>query len=260
MRIARALAITCVLLAGAFGAGEAAAHPLGNFSVNHLTEVEVSRDRVEALYVLDQAEIPTFQERGLSAGEVLARKRAEVERGLRLEVDGRAAPLRPAGAARIAFPAGQGGLKLTRVELPLVARVSDPRRVGAARRHLRGPRRVEGDRGGARRRAPPCAPRRLPATPRTACAATRRTRCRARSTSARRRFAVRAGRRDAGGAGGPGAGTTTTSRGERRLRRASSATPPRARACCCSCCWRRSAGARCTRCRPATARRWSPRT
>jgi nickel/cobalt exporter len=129
MRLARALAITCVLLGGAFGAGEAKAHPLGNFSVNHLTEVSISHDRVEALYVLDQAEIPTFQERGLSRADVLARKRAEVARGLRLEVDGRAVALRPAGAARIEFPAGQGGLKVTRVEIPLVARVSDPRRV-----------------------------------------------------------------------------------------------------------------------------------
>jgi len=129
MRIARALAITCVLLAGAFGAGEAAAHPLGNFSVNHLTEVEISHDRVEALYVLDQAEVPTFQERGLSPTEVLARKRADVERGLRIEVNGRAAALRPARAPRIDFPAGQGGLKVTRVEIPLVARVRDPRRV-----------------------------------------------------------------------------------------------------------------------------------
>jgi nickel/cobalt exporter len=129
MRIARALAISAVLLVAAFGAGEATAHPLGNFSVNHLTEVEISRDRVEALYVLDQAEVPTFQERGLPHGEVLARKRAEVERGLQLEVDGRAVALRPDGAARIEFPAGQGGLKVTRVEIPLVARISNPRRV-----------------------------------------------------------------------------------------------------------------------------------
>jgi ABC-type nickel/cobalt efflux system permease component RcnA len=129
MRIARVLAITGVLLVGAFGAGEALAHPLGNFSVNHLTEVEVSRDRVDVLYVLDQAEVPTFQERGLPAAEVLVRKRAEVARGLRLEVDGRTAALRQAGAPRIDFPAGQGGLKVTRVEVPLVARVSDPRRV-----------------------------------------------------------------------------------------------------------------------------------
>jgi nickel/cobalt transporter (NicO) family protein len=129
MRIARALAITGVLLVGAFATGEAAAHPLGNFSINHMTQVKVSRDRVEALYILDQAEVPTFQERGLSAGEVLARKRAEVERGLRLEVDGRAVALRPRGAGRIEFPAGQGGLKVTRVEVQLDTRLADPRRV-----------------------------------------------------------------------------------------------------------------------------------
>jgi ABC-type nickel/cobalt efflux system permease component RcnA len=111
------------------GAGAAAAHPLANYSHNPRTVVDNTRDRVEALYVLDQAEVPTFQERELSAGEVLARKRAEVQRGLRVEVDGRDAALAPAGAARIEFPGGQGGLKVTRVEIPLVARVSDPRRV-----------------------------------------------------------------------------------------------------------------------------------
>src|SRR5687768_13172244 len=110
----RALVLTVALLVAAFGTGEAVAHPLGNFSVNHVTEVEVSRDRVDALYILDQAEIPTFQERGLSPAQVLERKRAEVERGLMLEVDGRAAALRAAAAPRISFPAGQGGLKTTR--------------------------------------------------------------------------------------------------------------------------------------------------
>src|SRR6185503_663340 len=42
MMLARALAITGVLLVGAFATGEAAAHPLGNFSVNHMTQVKVS--------------------------------------------------------------------------------------------------------------------------------------------------------------------------------------------------------------------------
>ena len=46
-------------------AAPAGAHPLGNFSVNHLTVVRASSDRVDVRYVLDQAEIPTFQERGL---------------------------------------------------------------------------------------------------------------------------------------------------------------------------------------------------
>ena len=108
MRIARALAITGVLLVGAFGTGEAAAHPLGNFSVNHLTEVKVSRDRVEALYVLDQAEVPTFQERGLSPARCWPASAPRCERGLRLEVDGRAVRAAPARARReSSFPAGR---------------------------------------------------------------------------------------------------------------------------------------------------------
>ena len=48
----------------------------GNFSVNHLDRVRVSRDRVDVHYILDQAEIPTFQERGRPPAQVLARKRA----------------------------------------------------------------------------------------------------------------------------------------------------------------------------------------
>ncbi len=67
----RALLLSVLFLLSAFGTGKAVAHPLGNFSVNHLTQVEISRDRVDALYILDQAEIPTFQERGLSPAEVL---------------------------------------------------------------------------------------------------------------------------------------------------------------------------------------------
>jgi nickel/cobalt transporter (NicO) family protein len=107
----------------------ASAHPLGNFSINHLTQVRVSSDRVDARYVLDQAEIPTFQERRFTPAEVLQRKRAEILRGLRLEVDGRNVAFEAEPGATISFPPGQGGLKLTRVELPLSAAVSDPRRV-----------------------------------------------------------------------------------------------------------------------------------
>ena len=65
----RALFLSALFLVSAFGTGKAVAHPLGNFSVNHLTQVEISRDRVDALYILDQAEIPTFQERGSIAQE-----------------------------------------------------------------------------------------------------------------------------------------------------------------------------------------------
>ena len=85
-RLALAVAVLAAL---AVPAAPAAAHPLGNFSVNHLSVVRVSADRVDVRYVLDQAEIPTAQEQGLGRAEVLRRKLAEVSGGLELEVDGR---------------------------------------------------------------------------------------------------------------------------------------------------------------------------
>lgn len=124
-------AVTVVLatLALALAAPGAMAHPLGNFSVNHLAKVKVSSDRVEVLYVLDQAEIPTFRERDRSRGDVLAAKRAEVVRGVSLRVNGRVVPLEPAPGGRLTKPMGQGGLRTTRVELSLAAAVDDPRTV-----------------------------------------------------------------------------------------------------------------------------------
>ena len=107
----------------------ASAHPLGNFSVNHLSQVSVSSDRVDVRYILDEAEIPTFQQRGTADATLLERKQAEVERRLALTVDGRRVALEPAGTATISHPEGQGGLKTTRVELALTARVDDPRKV-----------------------------------------------------------------------------------------------------------------------------------
>jgi nickel/cobalt transporter (NicO) family protein len=105
-------------------AAPAAAHPLGNFSINHLDVVRVSSDRVDVRYVLDQAEIPTFQERGLKPAQVLARKRADVARGVTLTVGDRRVPLALAPGGRITFPMGAGGLRTTRVELLLGARVA----------------------------------------------------------------------------------------------------------------------------------------
>jgi nickel/cobalt transporter (NicO) family protein len=125
----RALVVVAALAALLLTAGSAAAHPLGNFSVNHLDVVTISRDRVHVHYVLDQAEIPTFQERGLPVREVLARKRAEVARGVTLRVDGRPVALRLAPGGALSHPAGQGGLRTTRVELDLDAPARGARRV-----------------------------------------------------------------------------------------------------------------------------------
>jgi len=123
--VTAALVMTAILV----WAAPASAHPLGNFSINHLTVVAISAERVDVHYVLDQAEIPTFRERGMSDAEVLERKRAEVAKRLTLTVDGRPVALRPAGAPVLTHPAGQGGLRTTRLELPLTARVDEPRAV-----------------------------------------------------------------------------------------------------------------------------------
>ncbi len=114
-------ALLLALLALALLPAVSSAHPLGNFSVNHVTTVSVSEDRVDVRYTLDQAEIPTFQERGLSRGSLLARKRAEVLEGLSLTVDGRRVPLVLAPGGELSLREGQGGLKTTRAVFTLRA-------------------------------------------------------------------------------------------------------------------------------------------
>jgi len=49
--------LACAALLAVVAAADAVAHPLGNFTVNHLTEVAVTRDAVQLRYILDIAEI-----------------------------------------------------------------------------------------------------------------------------------------------------------------------------------------------------------
>ncbi len=58
-------AILVLLLAISFAGGwllKVAAHPLGNFTINHFVRIETGSDRARIRYVVDLAEIPTFQE------------------------------------------------------------------------------------------------------------------------------------------------------------------------------------------------------
>jgi nickel/cobalt transporter (NicO) family protein len=118
--LAAALAVAVLLLPATAGA-----HPLGNFSVNTLSELRVSDRAVDVAWTLDQAEIPTFRERGDAPSAVLGRKLADARRGLRLTVDGRPVGLRVLPGARVSFPAGQGGLRTTRVEARLRATLAE---------------------------------------------------------------------------------------------------------------------------------------
>jgi hypothetical protein len=54
--------ITIILTVTHLLAPVAAAHPLGNFTVNQYVGLHVTRETVVIDYVLDMAEIPAFQE------------------------------------------------------------------------------------------------------------------------------------------------------------------------------------------------------
>ena len=91
---------------------EASAHPLGNFTVNHYAGIELAGDRVFVRYVLDLAEIPTFQ----SGDRVRApRYPSELARELDLRLGGERVVLRPV-AHRVSERPGAGGLPTLRFE------------------------------------------------------------------------------------------------------------------------------------------------
>jgi ABC-type nickel/cobalt efflux system permease component RcnA len=119
-------ALVLALLAALLAPSAAAAHPLGNFTVNQFTRIEPSGDRVYLLHVLDLAEIPTFQARdevrALGRDGYAAALANRLARGLSLTADGRPLALHELRHA-LAFPDGAGGLKTTRLEVVLE---SDP--------------------------------------------------------------------------------------------------------------------------------------
>jgi nickel/cobalt transporter (NicO) family protein len=94
----------------------ASAHPLGNFTINRFARVEVAGHRVYVRYVLDLAEIPTYQARQDGVDPAAYARR--VARGLHVTVDGRPAVLRPIARA-LAFPRGVAGLHTMRLEVIL---------------------------------------------------------------------------------------------------------------------------------------------
>jgi len=109
--VKRLLLIVAVLAALAAPAS-ALAHPLGNFTVNRHTEIELSGGRVYVHYTLDLAEIPTFQ---LGTRVRTSGFGAEAARGLELRPDGPRAPLRLL-ERRVVERAGAGGLKTLRYD------------------------------------------------------------------------------------------------------------------------------------------------
>jgi ABC-type nickel/cobalt efflux system permease component RcnA len=103
----------------ALNPARAGAHPMGNFSISHYTAIRLEPNHIELLYLLDMAEIPTFQElqeskilpdaKHPSARGYLAKKAESLKRNLRLEINGRRLGLR-SEPKEIIFPPGAGNL------------------------------------------------------------------------------------------------------------------------------------------------------
>jgi ABC-type nickel/cobalt efflux system permease component RcnA len=114
------------------GAKPALAHPLGNFTVNQYSRLEVGADAARLVYVLDLAELPTVADRPLADangdGHVsdaeregyLDAKLEEITPNLHLTAGGSELPLR-LQERTLAFPAGQAGLETTRLEATFTA-------------------------------------------------------------------------------------------------------------------------------------------
>src|SRR5512133_3108703 len=98
----------------------ASAHPMGNFSINQYSALTIGDGKVELRYIIDMAEIPTFQELSkiredhstdLTAqqrDEFISEKSAELSKGLSMTVNGNPATLALHDAG-LTFPPGSGG-------------------------------------------------------------------------------------------------------------------------------------------------------
>jgi nickel/cobalt exporter len=105
-------------------AQDIAAHPLGNFSISQYSAIRVMRNAIELRYLIDLAEIPTFQELqeyGIVAQErdpglraYLHRRAEALAKVLLLEVNGKRVELKPQ-SKEIIFPPGAGGLPTMKI-------------------------------------------------------------------------------------------------------------------------------------------------
>ena len=114
--------------------GVATAHPMGNFSISHYSGLTVHSNRVEIRYLLDFAEIPTFQE--IQNGGIVAEaghpsldgylgeKSEALNEGLILHIDGERAALRTISKT-VRFTPGAGGLPTMKLALVFRAPLPD---------------------------------------------------------------------------------------------------------------------------------------
>ena len=105
-------------------AASASAHPMGNFSINHYAGIQVDRDSVELRYIIDMAEIPTYQEvqdasivttvGDSSLRPYLSKQATSWLKNLTLIVNNEAVNLSIVSTSVI-FPVGAGGLPTMKI-------------------------------------------------------------------------------------------------------------------------------------------------
>lgn len=130
--VRRGLLAAIAVLAGFAVPAVAAAHPLGNFTINHYAALSVAPDRIALDVIVDFAEIPAFQERiridadgdgAVDETETEAARDDECEAllpELELRLDGTRLDLTLV-ASGLAFPAGAGGVPTMRIVCELEA-------------------------------------------------------------------------------------------------------------------------------------------
>lgn len=130
--LAAGLLLTALAVAGGATAPAASAHPLGNFTVNHHTGLTLHTDRVDAVLVVDRAEIAAAQELpGVDrdgSGAVNAAEARDYARtacataagGLRIENGGAALRLTVRDSGFTYHP-GEAGLRTSRLRCALSA-------------------------------------------------------------------------------------------------------------------------------------------
>jgi ABC-type nickel/cobalt efflux system permease component RcnA len=135
VRFRRGILLTVVSLAGLMATPQCStAHPLGNFSISHYTGIHLDPAGIELRYIIDMAEIPTFQEIQATKlalqGNVaeleayLAEKVEALVNGLILEVNGQRLSLQ-AEACEVLFPPGAGGLPTLKMAITYRAVLGD---------------------------------------------------------------------------------------------------------------------------------------
>ena len=128
----RRIAVIWFAVLTIFSADRATAHPLGNFSISHYSAIRIGKDAVELRYIIDMAEIPTFQEMqenritvdldDVNLQAYLTRKAEILRDGLSLQVGGKPLWLQ-LDSREIIFPPGAGGLPTMKIGMLFKAKL-----------------------------------------------------------------------------------------------------------------------------------------